>query len=418
MYKVNNEYDPVERAIEAVKRSDIVVGIPSRNVEHTITYVLHNAIQGLQKYYGESRSCIIICDGLSTDNTVAVINAYRRNKQVPIIIIPNTISKGKGGAIKLILDISVKYGIPKSLILLDSDLRSIAPEWIALMIEGSSRCGFVTPYYHRYKFDATITNFMARPLTTMAYGIDINQPIGGDFALNSRFMKILADNKLWNRNPWSLFFGVDIFLTHTALAYDIKVCEAYLKTKIHEAKDPSKKLKDMFVEVTGSLYFSLIEYSRKWAYMEKHVIEKPLLIDKPEPLATNPLPIRISIEDAKLKFIEGLQLNKLMYQKMFSRNIIKRLYSSKTIDLGVERELWFEIIYESLKYFIWNKELGFREKILGSLFYLWQGRLYNFYKETLNEDDETSFKIIREETTEMFKRRNEFIELMREYINF
>jgi len=56
--------------------------------------------------------------------------------------------------------------------------------------------------------------------------------------------------------------------------------------------------------------------------------------------------------------------------------------------------------------------------MLESLFYLWQGRLYNFYKETLNKNDEESYKIIREETMEMFKRRSIFVELVKKYINY
>ena len=418
MYTVNARYDSIEKAIDTIKESYIVIGIPSRNVEHTITYVLHNVIQGLQKYYEGIKSSIIICDGLSTDNTVDIVNAYRRDKQIPITIIPNTLSKGKGGAMKLIVDLVAKYSIAESLIFLDSDLRSITPEWIALMVEGTRRCGFVTPYYCRHKYDATITNFMARPLTTMAYGIDINQPIGGDFGLNSNFIKIMAENELWSNNPWSLLFGVDIFLTHTALAYGIQVCEANLKTKIHEAKDPAKKLKGMFIEVTGSLYSSLIEYSEKWANMEKRTIEKPPLINRPEPLATNPLPVKVSIENAKLKLMDGLHQNRLMYQKIFPDDVMIKLYRRETVDLGIDRNLWFEIIYYSLKYFIQEPRLGLRKRMLESLFYLWQGRLYNFYRETVDKSDEESYRIVREEAIEMFKRRSIFVELVKKYIDY
>ncbi len=418
MYTINARYDPIEKVIDNIRDSYIVIGIPSRNVEHTITYVLHNVVLGLKKYYEGIKSSIIVCDGLSTDNTVDIVNVYRRQKKIPISIIPNTVSKGKGGAIKLIVDLVAKYSIAESLIFLDSDLRSITPEWIALMVEGTRRCGFVTPYYDRHKYDATITNFMARPLTVMAYGLDINQPIGGDFGLNTDFIKVMTMDELWNNNPWSLFFGVDIFLTHTALAYGIKVCEAYLKTKIHEAKDPAEELKNMFIEVTGSLYTSLIEYSEKWTRMEKYSIDKPPLINRPEPLATNPLPVKVSIENAKLKLIQGLHQNKLVYKKIIPENIMIKLYRRETIDLGIDRDLWLEIIYYSFKYFIKEPRLSLRKKMLESLFYLWQGRLYNFYRETLDKSDEESYGIIRDEAMEMFKRRSVFVELVKEYIDY
>ena len=170
--------------------------------------------------------------------------------------------------------------------------------------------------------------------------------------------------------------------------------------------------------MTGSLYSSLIEYSGKWTNIERYTIKKPSLIDRPRPLATNPLPIKISIENTKLKLMEGLHQNRLIYQKIFPEEILVKLYRRETADLGISQDLWFEIIYYSLKHFIQESRLNLKKKMLESLFYLWQGRLYNFYKETLNKNDEESYKIIREETMEMFKRRSIFVELVKKYINY
>ena len=39
----------------------------------------------------------------------------------------------------------------------------------------------VTPYYHRHKYDGTITNNIVYPLTRSLYGVSVRQPIGGEF---------------------------------------------------------------------------------------------------------------------------------------------------------------------------------------------------------------------------------------------
>ena len=107
-----------------------------------------------------------------------------------------------------------------------------------------------------------------------------------------------------------------------------------------------------------------------------------------------------------------------MYQKIFPDDVMIKLYRRETVDLGIDRNLWFEIIYYSLKYFIQEPRLGLRKRMLESLFYLWQGRLYNFYRETVDKSDEESYRIVREEAIEMFKRRSIFVELVKKYIDY
>ncbi|HDI02133.1 MAG TPA: glycosyltransferase, partial [Ignisphaera sp.] len=258
-------YENFEELEKTISNAEIVIGIPSRNVYHTIAYVLHNAIKGLEKYARDRKKAIIICDGLSTDPTVEIVKVVKKYSSVPIAIVPNIVSKGKGGAIKTIIDSVHRYSDADKVILLDSDLRSISPEWIGILLNALDQgCNYVAPLYRRHRFDATITNFIARPMTTALYGIDIRQPIGGDFAFDKQYIDTIANSKLWLYNPWSLYFGVDIMLTHTALAHGFTVCEADLKAKIHESKDPAKHLKNMFIEVTGSLFVTACEYSDTW----------------------------------------------------------------------------------------------------------------------------------------------------------
>ena len=71
--------------------------------------------------------------------------------------------------------------------MVDSDLRSITPEWIDLLRPAgavSPAIDFVAPYYHRHKYDGTITNSIVYPLTRALYGLRVRQPIGGEFGMS------------------------------------------------------------------------------------------------------------------------------------------------------------------------------------------------------------------------------------------
>ncbi len=44
----------------------------------------------------------------------------------------------------------------------------------------------IAPYYHRHKYDGTITNGIIYPMTRTLYGKSVRQPIGGEFGFSGR----------------------------------------------------------------------------------------------------------------------------------------------------------------------------------------------------------------------------------------
>ena len=94
---------------------------------------------------------------------------------------------GKGAALRTIFEIAAALEV-QALVVVDSDLRSIVPEWIELLAGPILKGGydFVAPLYARYKYDGTITNTVTYPLTRALYGHRIRQPIGGDFGVSRR----------------------------------------------------------------------------------------------------------------------------------------------------------------------------------------------------------------------------------------
>ena len=233
-------------------KADIVIGIPSFNNSRSIGHVVRAAHAGLAKYFPQFNGVIVNSDGGSTDGTRdAVLSARVEDlhlllldtplKAVHRLSLPYHGIPGKGSAFRLIFQIAERTGA-KACAVVDSDLRSITPEWIDLLVRPVLLGGydFVAPYYHRHKYDGTITNSIVYPLTRAMYGKRIRQPIGGDFGVSPQLLRRYLARDDWETDVGR--FGIDIWMTTIAVAEGFRVCQSFLGAKLHDAKDPGSDL--------------------------------------------------------------------------------------------------------------------------------------------------------------------------------
>jgi glucosylglycerate synthase len=152
----------------------------------------------------------------------------------------------------------------KACAVVDSDLRSITPEWIDLLLRPilSGGYDFVAPYYHRHKYDGTITNSIVYPLTRSLYGLRVRQPIGGEFGASARLIARYLERDDWETDVAR--FGIDIWMTTIAIAEGFRVCQSFLGAKLHDAKDPSSDLSAMLQQVVSSVFMLMREYEKVW----------------------------------------------------------------------------------------------------------------------------------------------------------
>jgi glycosyltransferase involved in cell wall biosynthesis len=268
----------VERKLKDIGGADVVVGIPSFNNASTIGHVVRAASAGLAKYFTDQRCVLINSDGGSTDGTPdAALNAQMdyqtilvRHPLYPIhrIATPYHGIPGKGSAFRTIFEIATRLGA-RACAVLDSDLRSITPEWVELLIRPvlSGEYDYVTPFYLRHKFDGTITNSIVYPVTRALYGKRIRQPIGGDFGFSGDLAKLYLTKNVWDSDVAR--FGIDIWMTTTAICEGFRVCEAFLGVKIHNPKDPGSDLSSMMMQVVGSLFDLMEVYSGRWTAISR-----------------------------------------------------------------------------------------------------------------------------------------------------
>ena len=381
--------------LKKIETADILVGISSFNNAHTINYVVYQAAKGLEKHFPDMKSAILISDGNSTDGTLESVKAMRLTPQANIICATYVGISGKGSAVKAILE-AATFLEAKAVALIDSDLRSITPEWIKLLISPTLKgTGLVAPLYVRHKYDGTITNFLCYPVTSSLYGKRIRQPIGGDFGLSIELVKELLKSSLWQM-PYAKRFGIDIFETHTALAKSFNVKQALLGKKVHDAKDPSKHLTSMFKQVAASLFNCMEHYEKVWSRIrgsqDTEIIGEHMYAGEPET-------IRVDLKNLIRTFKEGFNLNERIYRAILSKEVFKEveaLRKPKDIEVTFSAEAWAKIVYLFCASFK-NEKRFRREKLLDALRTLWIRRVATFVKETLELDTLKAEKRIEEE---------------------
>jgi glycosyltransferase involved in cell wall biosynthesis len=269
--------------IEKIKKVDILVGIPSYNNESTIGHVLRAVRLGLTKYFPKFKSIIVNSDCGSSDKTRKIVrnstedyegldtiliahemHPYVRSLHTPISEMATTFrgTPGKGKAFRRIFEIAHALRA-KAVVVVDSDLRSITPEWIQLLAGPIlfKNFDYVAPLYSRHKYDGTITNSLIYPLTRALYGIKIRQPIGGEFGFSAKVLGQYMEKDIWDTDV--AYYGIDIWMTSVALANGYRICQSFLGAKIHNPKSVTT-LPPMFKQVMGTILSLVEENQDKW----------------------------------------------------------------------------------------------------------------------------------------------------------
>ncbi len=391
-----------------IEKADILVGIPSFNNVLTASYVLSQVTKGLDTYFPNSKSVIFVSDGHSKDETLTSVKKVNLPSEVKLIPAIYMGLSGKGRAVRAIFEAANILNV-KSVALVDSDLRSITPEWMKLLISPTmEETGFVTPYYNRRKYDGTITNFLCYPVTASLFGKDIRQPIGGDFGLSIQLVRDLLDSPMWELPDVSRF-GIDIFESITALAKGYKIKQAYLGIKEHDAKDPSSQLASMFRQVMNTMFTSIEHYELIWksigGFSEVEMIGEEKNNQTPEP-------IQVSFSATIEAFKSNFGLYELIYEECLSKEILEQFVSLKDIELKqveFRSEIWAETVYSFISEFH-KKAISERGTLIDALRILWIGRVAAFLKETWNESREESEYRILEEAKAFRKLKSYLIE--------
>ncbi len=260
--RVTRGASALTEALRGIDRADLVAGIPSYNNAATIAHVVTSVRDGLQASFAEARAVIVNSDGGSADGTREAASALDSD-DLRVVALRYAGISGKGSALRAVFEAVDVLGARAGCVL-DSDLRSVRPEWVERLLRPivDGRADYVTPLYARHKHDGTITNTVIYPLVRALFGQRVRQPIGGEFGFSRDLARTYLAQEVWATDVAR--FGIDVFMTTTALARGARVVQAALGAKIHDPKDPAAHLGPMFSQVVGSTIRQAARYRDAW----------------------------------------------------------------------------------------------------------------------------------------------------------
>ncbi len=363
-----------------ITQADVVVAIPSFREAKLIGYPTTQAALGLERYFSHKRCVLINCDNHSDDGTKEAFFAAEAGSIPKIYISTPPGVRGKGNNFRNLFRKVIELGA-EAVIVVDADLKSITPQWIKHLGEPLfNDFGYVAPLYVRHKYDGTITNSIAYPLTRALYGRRVRQPIGGDFGFSGELARIYLNSPTWTEAVSQ--FGIDIWMTTLAITNNIPICQAYMgRPKIHKPKDPGADLGPMFSQVVGTIfdlmiynigYWMRVKWSRPTAIYGFGLGEMEM-----------PPPVKVSQDKLAAKFKEGFNRYREIWKKALSPTSMTKVEEIGQLpeeQFDFPTQVWARLLYDfAVAYY---KQVVDRAELLDSLIPLYFGKTLSYVRKT------------------------------------
>jgi glycosyltransferase involved in cell wall biosynthesis len=386
----------VSRRLEKIGSTDLLIGIPCYNNQDTIEHVVKSVSHGLQKHYRGMRSLIMISDGGSTDDSRDVAHSLTVYPYIEKIVQIYRGLPGKGTALRSIFEAASFLDV-KACAVVDSDLRSITPDWVECLMQPiiDGRFHFVAPLYTRYKYDGTITNNIVYSLTRALFGKRIRQPIGGDFGFSHQLARYYALEGEWDSDIAR--FGIDIWMTLSAITQNLPICQSHLGTKVHDVKDPGDSLGPMFRQVIYTLFSLMDRYFDYWS----RVGPSEQVVSFGRPGEVEPEQFSIDIQRMIRLYKEGFQhfgafWETVVKPETFSH--LKALHASSENDFYLPTRTWAQLVYDfSATFHAWERH---RRQLVDTMSPLYYARVASFVIKTRHMNNEQAEEVIEEQAQE------------------
>ncbi len=365
---------------DGIKEADIVVAIPSYREAELIAFPTSQAAEGLKRYFHDKRAVLINCDNNSDDGTKEAFFAADTDGVAQLYISTPPGVRGKGNnfrnLFRKVVDLKAH-----AVVVVDADLKSITPQWIKHLGEPLfNDFGYVAPLYVRHKYDGTITNSIAYPLTRSLYGRRVRQPIGGDFGFSGELARIYMHSPTWSEAVSQ--FGIDVWMTTLAMNNNVPICQAFMgRPKIHKAKDPGADLGPMFSQVVGTIFDLMVYSSGYWMQVKW---------SKPTSIygfglgeVEMPPPVKVNAQTLADKFTSGFESYYDIWREVLSHGVLIKVEEVR--DLASEHfdfptQVWAKLLFDYAAGY--HNQVVDRQELLASLIPLYFGKTLSFVRKT------------------------------------
>lgn len=381
------------RELTAVGEVDILVGVPTFNNRDSIERVVSALQVGLTKYFQRERCVLINPDGGSTDGTPEIFknasvqdfgllltsNPLRTFHRVsaPYHGIP-----GKEIALRTIFT-AADLLRAKACAIISPDSLSITPEWIDSLVRPIYRenFDFVAPVYQRRKFDGLLVRGLISPVMAALYGRKIHEPVGPDLGLSGRLACHFLNQDIWEEDTTT--FGLEIWMTTTAVVDKFRMCQSFFGPKIQAAKQYGQDVAGTVRQVVGALFRCLDSHEEFWK--ASGAPEALPVFGFQYDVALQPIPFsKKGIADTFRSHID--QLVPILESILTPQTLVEIRHAAHLSDRSFHysNELWVKTIYEFAA--AHHRSAINRDHLLQALPPLYRGWVSSFISQNMKAD--------------------------------
>jgi len=379
-----------------IGEADIVVGIPFYNEISTIEQVLSTAESGLEKYFPNEKSAIIAVGSPAGEGVLKLINVLPKHPKIDrkAFLLNSERLDGKGWHVRAIMEIARNLGA--DLTILEADLSSqtenegtkgLNPDWISLLLKPirQDKLDLAISRFNRHWFDTPFSAHLVYPLLTTIYNSAIHDPVGAQWGISHRLIRILLQNgyAAWSKEASG--YGVDSWLATTAITSGARIGEVNLGVKISGEPEPLGK-RELVLRQISTVLFKQIIADKNW-WRETDGAELFLLQPLPNyGLKTGHKPDEMPVNPQQLvaKYQQGFNNFNLLYRAVLPEEIydqLENLSKARITTFDFSAKIWAKIVYYFLLSFTPFMEGFTKGDLMTAFIHLYEGRMAAFTKE-------------------------------------
>jgi hypothetical protein len=199
---------------------------------------------------------------------------------------------------------------------------------------------FVSPLYARHPLDGALVTQVVRPLFGAAYGLPLQEPLAGEFGCSGFFAGRCLDDPAWESDDLRL--AIDLWISGTAAAWDIRVAEAALGPRRLTSR-PRPAVAALVTQVLDALFTCLRLQEKAWtARSRADAARRPALAADP----ADPPPAIDAAGYAAL-FREGLSALGGMLEPVLRPPTLEALRAAAAAEpLSITDGLWAAVVLD------------------------------------------------------------------------
>jgi glucosylglycerate synthase len=342
--------DALLRQLMAVGQVDVLVGLPTLNNAATVINVAKAIHVSFTRDLPRLRTVIINSDAGSTDGTPELIHdaAFLHGDMVQTshslrtmhrVVTPYHGIPGKNTALQALFA-AAELTQANTLVVIDPAGPATTAERVTelIMPVWRSEVEFLAPRYRRHPRDGALITQLVRPLVRAVYGVELDEPLGAEFACSGRFAAHCLEQDIWRQDAAT--FAIDLWLRTEAAAERFSIGQIWRPA----ATPPTTRtsLRDVVRQVVLSLIEGFRAHESYWLKADQIAALRTWGVDPAAAAEPAPWDYQALAEQARHDIAEIKPLLEEVLDHGLFLQVIDHVARGEPV---LDDELWVKTVY-------------------------------------------------------------------------